>query len=148
MCTAPLLIVSHLTSVMTLAPPPLRFDLSSTLVVTDRTAETRQALKVPRNHSQVVLDAASVPVTSGPVTLTASSPGDNGNITLQLANGTTLEPSGVLTGVSPQRADVAGTTVVQLALSFLPPDFAAANCSCYFLNASQVMDLERAAVQV
>ena len=94
------------------------------------------------------MDAASVPVTSSPVTLTASSPGADGTISLQLANGTAIGPSGLLTGVSPQRADVAGTTVVRLALSYLPPDFAAANCSCHFLNASQVMGLEKAAAQV
>ncbi len=94
------------------------------------------------------MDAASVPVTSSPVTLIASPPGANSTTSLQLANGTTVGPSGLLTGVSPQRADVAGTTVVQLALSYLPLDFAAANCSCYFLNASQVMGLEKAAAQV
>jgi len=95
----------------------------------------------------VVLDAASVPATNTPLTLAPAPPNAAPGAALQLANGTTIVLSGQLTGASPQRADVAGTTVVQLALGFLPPEFAAANCSCVFLNTSLVAELERSAEQ-
>ena len=99
------------------------------------------------NPAQVVLDAASVPVTNTPMTLAPSPPDAAPGTALQLANGTAIGPSGQLSGASPQRADVAGTTVVQLQLSFLPPQFAVANCSCIFVNASQIADLEHSAKQ-
>ena len=95
----------------------------------------------------MVLDAASVPATTSPLTLAPSPPSAAPGAALQLANGTSVGPSGQLTGASPQRADVAGTTAVQLALGFLPPEFAAANCSCFFLNASLVAELEASAAQ-
>ena len=94
-----------------------------------------------------MLDAASVPATNTPMTLSPSSDNAAPGSALQLANGSAIGPSGQLTGVSPQRADVAGTTTVRLSLGFLPPEFAAANCSCVFVNASQIADLERSAKQ-
>lgn len=95
----------------------------------------------------MVLDAASVPATNTPIALAPSPPNAPPGAALQLANGTGVGPSGQLTGASPQRADVAGTTVAHLALSFLPPEFAAANCSCVFVNASLVAELEHSAKQ-
>ena len=67
---------------------------------------------------------------------------------LLLANGSSLSLAGRVRSVSPQHADVAGSTLAQIQLTAVPANLTTSKYTCLFLTSGQIQALEAAALQV
>lgn len=99
-----------------------------------------------RPSTQAILNASAA-VVGGRLHLASVQSGEYG-IPLKLVNGSTLALAGNVASVSPDTADVRGTTVAQLQVADIAPAYLTANYTCLFLRLDKVLELEGSAFEV